>query len=184
MLSPITIQHITEKYGKPIRYPRDCMVLSVEIESATKKQLGVNTLKRMLGFIDEIREPRLETLDIIAKYLGFENWDIYWASISKEGNSEFGKLEAIKVMELKLNDQIEFHYTPDRIVVIQYCEDYLFDVVRAEHSKLLVGDKIEVRHFYLNYPLKINDVIRKDVHLGSFTAGKISGITFLKKLTD
>ena len=184
MLSPVTVQQIVDKFGKPIRYPLDCVALSVMIENETGERISTNTLKRLLGFIDETREPRLYTLDTIAKYLGFDNWDVYLMSINKSGNSEFGKIEEINVADLQVNDKIEFHYSPDRMVTVQYLGTTLFEVIKAVNSKLIVGDQFEVKQFFINYPLYINDVIRDGNHLGSFTAGKVSGITMLKKLTD
>ena len=184
MLSPITVQHIVAKFGKPIRYPLDCVALSVMIENETGERISTNTLKRLLGFIDEPREPRLYTLDTVAKYLGYDNWDIYWLSINKAGNSEFGKLEEINIYDLQMMDKIEFQYSPDRKVTIQYIGGFLFDVLNAENSKLQIGDQIEAQHFFLNYPLLINNVVRNGKHLGTFTAGKVSGITMLKKLTN
>ena len=184
MLSPVTVQQIVEKFGKPIRYPLDCVALSVMIENETGERISTNTLKRLLGFIDETREPRLYTLDTIAKYLGFDNWDVYLMSINKSGNSEFGKIEEINVADLQVNDKIEFHYSPDRMVTVQYLGTTLFEVIKAINSKLIVGDQFEAKQFFINYPLYINDVIRDGNHLGSFTAGKVSGLTMLKKLTD
>lgn len=184
MLSPVTIQQIVDKFGKPIRYPLDCVALSVMIENETGERISTNTLKRLLGFIDETREPRLYTLDTIAKYLGFDNWDVYLMSINKSGNSEFGKIEEINASDLQVNDKIEFHYSPDRMVTVQYLGTLLFEVIKAVNSKLIVGDQFEVKQFFINYPLYINDVIRGGNHLGEFTAGKVSGITMLKKLTD
>jgi hypothetical protein len=184
MLSPVTIQQIVEKFGKPIRYPLDCVALSVMIENKTGERISTNTLKRLLGFINETREPRLYTLDTIAKYIGYDDWDIYWQSINKAGNSEFGKLEEIILAELVVDDKIEFHYSPDRMVTIRYYGESLFEVETAQNSKLLVGDKIEVQHFFLNYPLYINNVIRNGNYLGTLTLGKISGITRLKKFND
>jgi hypothetical protein len=184
MLSPVTIQQIVAKFGKPIRYPLDCVALSVIIENETGERISSNTLKRLLGFIDELREPRLYTLDTIAKYLGFENWDVYLMSLNKSGNSEFGKLKEIKVSELQVSDKIEFQYSPDRMVIIEYIGESWFEVVKAVNSKLIIGDKIETKQFFTNYPLYITDVIRNGNHMGSFIAGKISGITMLNKLTD
>jgi len=184
MLSPITIQQIVDKFGKPIRYPLDCVALSVMIENKTGERISTNTLKRLLGFINETREPRLYTLDTIAKYIGYDNWDIYWQSINKAGNSEFGKLEEINLAELAVHDKIEFHYSPDRVVYIIYCGESFFEVIKAQNSKLQAGDKIEIKNFFLNYPLYINNVIRDQIHMGALTLGKISGITRLKKIND
>lgn len=184
MLPKKVINDIVITYGKPIRYPSDCEEISRDISAKTGNPISVNTMKRLLGFISEEREPRLYTLDLIAKYLGFNNWDVYLMSIKESGNSEFGKIEEINVADLQANDKIEFHYSPDRMVVARFLGEGMFEVIKAENSKLVVGDQFEAKQFFINYPLYVNDVIRNGHHLGSFTAGKVSGITMLKKLTD
>lgn len=75
MLHPIVKGLIEEKIGKKIRYPADCEFIVVEIEKITKQRISTNTIKRLLGFIQGVRTPRLYTLDIIAKYLGFNHWE-------------------------------------------------------------------------------------------------------------
>ena len=182
MLSPVTRKHIEEKFGKEIRYPLDCIALSVTIEKNTGDRVSPNTIKRLLGIIDEEREPRLFTLDAIAKYLGFHNWDIYWLSITKSGNSEFGILDEIIVASLPINSEIEFHYAPGRQVIARYVGNFKFVVVSSVLSKLMVDDEVEIRHLFLNYPLIIIDVVRNGNHLGQFTAGKVSGLTYMKLL--
>ena len=67
---------LKQKSGRDFRLSGDCEYLAFDIESVTGEHIGVNTLKRLLGFIDDEREPRISTLDVIARYLGFENWDV------------------------------------------------------------------------------------------------------------
>lgn len=183
MLSKMTINHIEKRYGKPIRYPYDCMELSLAIEAKVGQPISINTVKRLLGFITEAREPRLYTLDLIAQYLDFENWDVYLQSQGHISVSEFKLFGGIYSRNLKLNDQIEFHYFPDRELLIQYSgEKALFQVIKAENSKLQVGDVVFIYEFLLNHPIFVDKVIRNGDDLGSYIAGKAGGLTFLKKI--
>jgi len=180
MLSPIIKKLIENKLGKDIRYSSDIEHLSFDIEKHTNQRIGVNTLKRLLGQIEGVKEPRLYTLDTIARYLSFKNWDELLESFDQSGNSGFSTIEEIEVNKLSKGDKIQFTYTPDRNIVVEFIDDNRFKVIESTNSKLQIGDIIEVSHFVLKYPLMVNDVIRNGNSLGKFTAGKISGITSLK----
>jgi len=177
MLSKITIKEIEKRFGNEVRYPTDCEALAGHISMATKQRVSASTLKRMLGFIKGTKEPRLYTLDVIAQYLGCENWDIYIDKFLKIDNSEFLNLEQFDVASLCINDKIEFTYEPNRKVTIQYKGDFNFEVTESFNSKLQKADKLKILYFIKDYPLIINSVIRNDLNMGQFKAGKISGIT-------
>ena len=83
MLSPVIKEQIELKLGRNIRYHSDLECLCIEIESQTKQKVSLNTLKRLFGFISGVSEPRLYTLDTIALYLGFTNWDVYLLSLDQ-----------------------------------------------------------------------------------------------------
>ncbi len=190
ILSTITKQHIEAKLGKCLRYPSDFEQLAYDIERTTKQRISTNTLKRLLGSIESVREPRLFTLDVVAQYLGYANWDIYIMSMSKDGISEHQSMDTIEthilnevtVKDLSIGTKVEFHYYPDRKIVLEYRDNNKFKVVGSTNSKLKIDDIVEVNNFQLNYPLIINCVFRNGVNVGRFTAGKISGLTFLKIL--
>ncbi|WP_221412371.1 hypothetical protein [Dysgonomonas sp. 520] len=180
MLSPVIKKLLENKLGKDIRYSSDIEHLSFDIEQHTNQRIGVNTLKRLLGQIEGVKEPRLYTLDTIARYLNHKNWDELLESLDQSGNSDFSTIEEIEVTKLSMGDKIQFTYTPDRSVTVKFIENNRFEVIESQNSKLQIGDIIEVNHFVLKYPLMANDVIRNSVSLGKFTAGKVSGITSLK----
>lgn len=182
MVSPIIKTLLEEKLGKSIRYPSDCEHLSFDIEKTTKQRVSTNTLKRLLGFIEGVQEPRLYTLDTIASYISFSNWDELLDSITKDGSSSFSSIEEIRIDSLKPKDRVKFTYSPDRVVIVDYIENNRFVVIDSVNSKLQPKDIIEVNHFVLNYPLIISNVVREGVSMGKFTAGKISGITSLSIL--
>jgi hypothetical protein len=180
MLSPVIKEQIEKKLGRSIRYHSDLEYLCAEIEKKTKQKISLNTLKRLFGFIEGVTEPRLFTLDTIALYLGFTNWDVYLLSLDQSGNSGFNSLQEIKIESLPVLSIVEFGYEPDRIVQIRYEGNNQFKVISSKNSKLLVNDLLELTHFVLNYPLIILNVIRVGKDMGRFTAGKVGGLTVLK----
>lgn len=179
MLSPVIKALLEKQLGKEIRYSSDFEHLSFDIEKQTNQRVGVNTLKRLFGQIEGIKEPRLYTLDTVARYLNFKNWDEMLDSLDDRGNSDFDTIEEIDINKLTKGDKIKFYYSPDREVLIEYTEKNQFKVIESLNSKLKVDDIIEVNHFALKYPLMVNEVVRNNISLGKFTAGKVSGITKL-----
>jgi len=181
ILSPLTKKQIEEKYGHSLRYPSDYDALSIDMEQKTGKRISVNTLKRLMGAIEDETEPRLYTLDIIAEYIGFENWDVYKDILTKKGDSDFveeeGYLDEGDVAE---GAKIEFRYNPGRRVVVRKDSARKFTVLESVGSKLKEGDVLEIGCFRLNYPLICKNVVRTGADLGPFTAGRINGLSSLK----
>lgn len=71
-------QLLEKRLGCAINRPADCEILANDIESITNDHVGVNTVKRLLGFKADEREPRLTTLDILPVI-----WDVKTGKNSK-----------------------------------------------------------------------------------------------------
>lgn len=194
-LSPITKQDIAEVFGKKIRYPADYENLALDIELKTKQRISTNTIKRLYGKIKSAQTPRLSTLDIIANYLNYENWDKYVLSLQNRGNSSFiapyhsiydrnRGYDKIITSQLPLNTKISFSYYPGRIVRVLYTGNKLFKVIFSINSKLIVDDIIEVSSFMLDYPLIIDNIYRNGTNLGGFVAGQHHGLEKLYILDE
>ena len=180
MLSPVIKEQIELKLGRNIRYHSDLECLCIEIENQTKQKVSLNTLKRLFGFISGVSEPRLYTLDTIALYLGFTNWDVYLLSLDQSGNSGFNSLQEIRIESLPVSSIVEFGYEPDRVVQVRFEGQNSFNVILTKNSKLKENDVVEITNFVLNYPLIILNVLRDGKSMGRFTAGKVGGLTHLK----
>lgn len=177
MLSAIIKKEIENKFGKEIRYPADCEALSAHISDQTGQNISITTLKRMFGFVNGTHEPRLYTLDVLAQYLGYPNWDLYYEKFIHIENSEFFTAEQIEIDALKPDAVIEIIYDPDRIIRLVYQGNFRFNVEHSTNSKLLRGDQLKIMSIVKHYPLIIASVIRDGKDLGRFVAGKSSGIT-------
>lgn len=176
--SPYVTTLLKQKSGHDLRLSADCEYLALDIESVTGEHIGVNTLKRLLGFIDDEREPRISTLDIIARYLGFSSWDELRIYDDKSNSSFESTSDEIRVSDLTTGQKIQISYRPDRQLIIEYQGNNTFLILSSKNGKLQDGDQITITHIVSGYPLLVSEVIRNGKSLGSFTAGKAQGIAF------
>lgn len=177
-LSPYITDLLRKKSGNQIRLSRDCEFLALDVESVTGEHIGVNTMKRLLGFIADERTPRTSTLDVLARYLDFEDWDALRLSDKASSNSAFDERDEYLACYLEKGQQVQVTYPPNRVIVLENLGDNLFRVRKSENSKLQEGDLLTLTHIIRGYPLLISQVVRDGENLGTFTAGKIQGINF------
>ncbi len=179
-LSPYIRELLSKRCAHPIHNPSDCEFLSLDIQSKTGIRIGATTLKRLLGFVSDERQPHASTLDLIANYLGYTDWQQLDLE-DKKGNSGFDTLdEEIRSADLQVGNQVDIQYSPERIVVFKYLGDSRFQVVNSLNSKLRMGDYVCIQNFILHHPLFISSVIRDGIDLGQFTAGRISGLSSIR----
>jgi hypothetical protein len=84
MLSKIIKDMLEEKFGQPVRYPKDCEALAAEISTTCKQRISASTIKRLYGFVQNIEQPRLYTLDVISNYLGYSYWENLLSSLNTQ----------------------------------------------------------------------------------------------------
>ena len=174
------IQLLKKRSACDLRLPSDSEFLSLDIESKTGVHIGATTLKRLLGFAQDERMPHASTLDVIARYLGYANWDEL-SKIEDKGNSGFGASDdEIRSADLQLDAHVQVEYLPDRKLKFRYLGNQHYRVVESQNSKLLVGDEVEVQSFVLHHPLLVLSVLRNGQSLGQFTAGRVSGLSSIK----
>ncbi len=171
-------------FGQEIRYSKDCEVLANEISKKTTKKLSASTLKRLFGLAKGIDEPRLYTMDVLAMYLGYKNYDDLLSEFKSSNSSEFEILEEIRVDHLNLHVELTLEYEPNRFLKLRYLGDSKFELLEVLNSKLKEKDILVVSHIVRNYPLFLSNVIRQGKFLGAYTAAKISGITSIRILNN
>ena len=164
--------------GHEIRLSCDCDLLTLDIESMTGEHIGVNTMKRLLGFIVDERTPRISTLNIIARYLGYADWESLRLEDAAHSNSVFDNRDELLACSMLRGQKLLITYSPNRKLVIEYVGDNHFLVLESENGKLQKGDLLTLTHIVRGYPLLVAEVMRDGRSLGAFTAGKSQGIDF------
>jgi hypothetical protein len=64
--------------------------------------VSASTLKRLYGFVKGVEQPRQFTLDLIAQYIDFPDWDALINKINNVNYSEFISLTEITSVPLKI----------------------------------------------------------------------------------
>lgn len=177
--SPFIVGLLKEKFGNDIRVSRDCELLTLDIESVTGEHLGVNTMKRLLGFIDDERNTRQSTLDVISRYLGYPDWDTLRLKDESSSNSVFDDRDEYLACNFEKGQRLVVTYPPNREITMEYVGENHFSVIESKNSKLLKGDLLTLTHIVRGYPLLVSEVIRDGENMGSYTAGKAQGINFI-----
>lgn len=177
MISDKVRQMILEKFDSPIIYPQQCEALAMAIREDTGQTLGTTTLKRMLGFVNARVSPRKSTLDIIAQYLGYPDYNLLIKDMSEDTDiSDFRPEESLDSADLEEGERILVTYHPNRVLVLSYLGDNKYVVKESRGSKLLKGDILMIAGFYVGFELLISDVEREGRHLGSYQAAKQGGL--------
>ncbi len=71
----IVKKQIHKKYGFEVTYSKECKILFDSILEKTNRQISISTLKRFFGIVNSRFNPSKYTLDTLAIYLKFKNWD-------------------------------------------------------------------------------------------------------------
>ena len=178
MLSKYVLILIENEFGKQIRYPMDCDELKISISKKTGLNISSSTLKRMFGFYKETEKARLYTLDTIAKYLDYPNWD-HLGAASLENDSELMLDEDFDIATLEVGTRITVKYSPGRTLELHFLGAYQFRVAETNSPKLLIGDILEVSSLLKKHPIICKKKIRNDKNIGTYVGGKKDGITYL-----
>ena len=181
MLSLPIIEMIKKKSGLDFSNAKDFEVLSESFPASDR--LGVNTLKRLMGYAKSPIAPRKATLDALAHYLGSSSWE----TLTGMQPIESAWMEkAFFADEIREGTFVEASWLTNRHLVLQCIGENKFRVTESLNGKLQVNDEVTVLNFRLEYPLQVFQVVRngeivRDAagnELG-YVAGRQNGLTEL-----
>jgi hypothetical protein len=69
----ILLMQVESRFGN-VAKPADFDNLSEDIENATSELLSASTLKRLWGYVNYLSNPRTYTLDVLSRYVGYQNF--------------------------------------------------------------------------------------------------------------
>lgn len=157
ILPASTIADIKKKSGLSLDKTKDFQILASDIENRTGRHLGVTTLKRMLGYINDDRKSYEYSLNTIALYLGYNDWAAYIKALQFNSFIDY-KDDSIYIHTLSIGTNLQVKYL-NRIIcfkVISYEGQNVLEVMSAENSSLYPGDILFV------YKLKKGEYIEAE----------------------
>ena len=176
------LSEVEKKYGRRVATSTDFESLSVVIEMSVGELISSSTLKRLWGYVSLNPTPRIATLDVLARFVGYRNFKEFCEGLkdSQAYISTFFSSRCLDISALTVGQKVTLGWAPDRIVELEYLGDFLFEVTANRNSSLLPGDRFELSNVILDYPLVISRILRDGTYTSSYIAGQQGGITVMK----
>ncbi len=179
---------IERALGKELRTPKDFEILHERIYNRLHIFISATTLKRVWGYLEDGVQSRQGTLDILARFIGFQDYEDYEtnASTYKHG------LQSSPVMSRKLNvdeelktgDRLRITWHPERVCEVTYLGKLNFRVDNSKNTRIKKGDIFQCSLFIEGEPLYIDNLIQDNQPPVAYVCGKKSGIRFEKANND
>lgn len=180
ILSNIVIDDLKEKSGLLFDQAKDFDMLAKLILEVTQRSIGVTTLKRLMGYIDDDHRTNSYTLNTIALYLGFPTWDDYLLARSVDSIWGFQD-SAVYIQELELGSEVLVKYM-DRTVkfkVVEHEEKKALMVIEAANSSLQPNDILNIHKIEKGKRLEAEKVFRGDL-IGNYkTSSELTVVELL-----
>ena len=163
--------------------PKDFEALREMIFSRLHILVSATTLKRIWGYIDDSVSTRRSTLDILARYIGYVDFDAYEnGTVGDIAESPSSPIMARRIdvdEQLQPGDMIRLTWQPGRICDVEYRGDRVFCVVASQCTRLKAGDTFKCSLMIEDEPLYIDMLVTADsVTPTAYVCGKKSGIHF------
>ena len=176
---------IETKLGESLRrtvYKR----LSLAIYDSTKINISESTLQRIWGYVSSSEKVNEETLDILSKYVGYDNWQSFKKEVMDSDENDSNILNqdhSVSTSELQIGDILQLGWQPNRYCEIRYCGENKFEVTHSENAKLQVGDTFKCGLFIKGELLSLDEVRQyTNPHTPRIMIiAKKSGLTMLNK---
>ena len=144
--------------------------------------MSPTTLKRLWGYIEGADQTRNSTLEILSRFLGYDNWEDFVEDIGKGSGSDEVLSPHIAVADLSVGDCVKVSWKPDRRCTFRYLGEQKFVVESAENSKLKVGNTFCCSLFILGEPLYLTGLVQGDNLPLDFVVGNRDGLCELEKV--
>lgn len=164
--------------------PKDFELLSDIIQRSTGVLLSPTTLKRIWGYVNESVTPRRSTLDVLARFCGWKDYEHF--TRGKIPDIESGNIgsSSIKAGEnIQPGERIKLFWNPSRVCTIEYLGNLEWKVVSATATRLSPGDKFRCAIILSGEPLYLDNLIKNGNRAGIYVCGRKSGVSF-ERLRD
>jgi len=169
---------IEESVQRKMKAPSDFEFLAGVVWERIRENISPTTLKRLWGYVDGGDKTRNSTLNILSKFVGYNDWDGFLAILQEKNEVQSNLIVTDKIESKSLNigNKLEITWQPNRHCIVEYLGDNHFQVVSSEHSKLKAFDTFDCYFFLNGHPLYIDNLEQGNDSSVSFVAGTKGGI--------
>lgn len=173
-------RRVEEREGIRPAAPSDFLTLTAHINSVIDGQLNEYTLMRLWGYLKKYKSIRHSTLDLLSKYVGYDNWSEFLAAEKALMKEESGLVvkPSILTQDLKEGDKVRIAWLPDRVTLLIYIGNCQFRIEESENATWSKGDTFCCRTFTVGEPLYVDNLTHPDGTVDAcYCVGMRSGLT-------
>lgn len=171
-------ESVERTYGKPVTTPLQFEALADDIFRRTGTRMSPTTLKRLWGYLKEPMTPRRSTLDVLARYCGWQDYVDFTDGNSPEiesGNVGANVISAER--DMQMGERVRLMWPPSRVCEIEYLGERRWRVVDSEGTRLSPGDTFSCALIVSGEPLYLDRLVHGDARPGTYVCGRTSGVT-------
>lgn len=172
---------VEKRAGFKIETSSDFNRLSEVIAESGAGYLSTSTLKRFWGYVKDTSGKHRSTLDILARFAGFEKgFDSFRFHCETDESIEsgYGSKKAFDLFSLREGARIEVNWLPDRRLILRCLGNCVFEIESVKNSKIEKGVIVRCSRLIEGDKLVLDvlDSERKPKLI--YEAGKVNGITW------
>ena len=177
---------IEQHFGQQLQSPADFQLLLQQIWEKQHAVLSLSTIKRLWGYVASNGTPRLSTLNTMAQFLGFADWNAYLVALEQRGGIESALCtgEGIQTADLQAEDRIVVAWQPNRQCTFRYLGENQFVVEDSTNAKLQQGTTFSAARFMIDQPMYLDNILLADGTRTSYVAGKRHGLSSVTKINN
>ena len=177
---------IEQRMGVALQSPADFERLLQQIWDKQHSVLSLSTIKRVWGYVASSGAPRISTLNTLAQFLDYADWNAYLVALEQRKESESGMFmgEGVRALDLQVGECLEVTWQPNRHCVFRYMGDNQFVVEETQNAKLQEGNTFYAVCFMIGQPMYLDNLLLADGTRTSYVAGKRHGLTSVTKINN
>ena len=166
--------------GRKLETPRDFEYLNECLQSRLHATVSVSTLKRLWGYVANPFQPSMYTLNVLARFVGYDGWEQFVDGRSDvKASSDRILTERVNVLsDLLVGDRLRLVWAPDRVCVVRYLGSLRFEVEASQATRLQPGDTFECGLLIEGEPLYLDNLCQPGQELSGYVCGQVAGIRF------
>lgn len=172
---------IERALGRRMKTPKDFEYLRENIYLRNNVLVSPTTLKRFWRYLDNDVETRESTLSILARFLGYVDWDDYCCCSLYPNEQQSSPIMSRRLNvaeQLQEGCMLRLTWHPDRICDVEYIGNLTFRVLASTNTRLQVGDTFQCCLIVDGEPLYVDNLVQGGRPPVVYVCGKKSGVRF------
>lgn len=177
---------LCEALDRQMNRSSDFVFLQTYIFERTHENIGLNTLKRIWNYGNTPVAPRIFTLDVLSKALGYRNFEDMKHFYGDEGAGSSDKVlgKVVSSNDLNPGDRVTLCWNPGRRCTVEYLGSNAYRVVSSERTKLKPGNTFQTAFFATGSPLILSNLVQNDSFAPLYEIGCKTGVTQITVETE